>query len=486
MGAVPVDDDALDLSSLLDVNRLDYRLPPALSVATSRSTKTYPASRQSYGVGDHVHFTIGTGAQYVDFLNSFIRFKVTLGLSGNTAADGSTRVGLPVNTSLINVFRSIRLVHSSGQEIDRLDDTLPTWCAVKTYYNCSASEKSQKQSFGYLPRTTLYPVAAVDNDEEKVAQLNAVPLPRTNVDGSVDPQSGVAFNAHVLEVTIPLCELHDFFDNPKLAPSYLASGLRLELTVNNPTEAFVTRTGGPTVTSLTITDAVIGLEAIGLSDGISRRLGQISAERGLVWHWDTVLSISHYSADTAASIQVNRAISRANQMIAVTRKTSSLSAPKEDSITPERPYLGSANGVAPRTGGITKFQVQLGAEYIPTAPVTTSTEAYHTAMKTFYSFRRQDKQSDASLSLYHNDLLLVGKMGDLTSPIHPVHNGAIQIAAVPLETSSTLGQSGVAINAQRTAIMNMNFPNATNRRIDVFVTATKLAVVMLDSITLRS
>ena len=46
------DDSKADISSLLEVNRLDYRLPPSLSVATARSSSAHPFM---YPVPRHYH-----------------------------------------------------------------------------------------------------------------------------------------------------------------------------------------------------------------------------------------------------------------------------------------------------------------------------------------------------------------------------------------------------------------------------------------------
>ena len=104
-------DEKADISSLLEVNRLDYRLPPSLSIATSRATKVYRAMESSYVAGAaQMQFTLSSGATYVDFLNSFLRFKVKMptGLS-------NSRPKMPAHCGWAQLIRQIRIVHSSGQ-----------------------------------------------------------------------------------------------------------------------------------------------------------------------------------------------------------------------------------------------------------------------------------------------------------------------------------------------------------------------------------
>ena len=65
----------------------------------------------------------------------------------------------------------------------------------------------------------------------------------------------------------------------------------------------------------------------------------------------------------------------------------------------------------------------------------------------------------------------------------------LAVSAVPLESSSTLQQSGAAISAQRTAVVNMTWAKSDDtddRKIDAFVPYSKLATLFLDSVVVRS
>ena len=62
--------------SLLMVNKLDYKLPPQISIA-SKCTHVINYSQQaSYNNGDTLIFDVQTGSQFVDPACSYLRFVV--------------------------------------------------------------------------------------------------------------------------------------------------------------------------------------------------------------------------------------------------------------------------------------------------------------------------------------------------------------------------------------------------------------------------
>jgi hypothetical protein len=100
---------APDLSSLLSVNQLDFRLPPSLSVANSRSMKQYRSSRQVHEFGSMIEIVLSTGASYIDMKNSFLSFDVLCSEPVNRST-----ISLPSNAGWQQLFNAYTIVHSSG------------------------------------------------------------------------------------------------------------------------------------------------------------------------------------------------------------------------------------------------------------------------------------------------------------------------------------------------------------------------------------
>jgi len=99
-----------ELGSLLQINQLDYRLAPSLSVATSRSLKSYASPRQTHVLGeDQIDLVFSSGASYVDLQASYIAFDVVI--AGEPL---NTDIKMPAHCSWIQLISGYRVIHSSG------------------------------------------------------------------------------------------------------------------------------------------------------------------------------------------------------------------------------------------------------------------------------------------------------------------------------------------------------------------------------------
>jgi len=548
MANVPFE-DSKNLGSLLDVNQLDYRLAPSLSVAVSRSLKTYPAHRESYSSADldHVIFTATSGGQYVDLLNSYIRFKVS----------ADRPFVIPPKQSMLNLFKGIRLIHSSGEEIDRVNGVLGLWNKLRLGSTaCSDRMASQYDLFNYNNKTfdtqykgepwlghakaaTRLQVGLHVNDTYVSDQADGVrtltwsfdpdspfsepsqfiqrgdwitissgtegdivsiPLQveavignqvlvldsdPTEVNPAVDapnapeemPPGEAILGVYSalssedtnpyddIDVIIPLACLHDFFNKMRLCPVFLISGLRIELDLEHPDQVFPLPWESVAKQNYHISNATLDLESIAITDGIARRLAQISGSRGLVWNWTTVFTATSYPNAMDHSVQITKAVSRANQAIFFVRNIAQIQYEYFDSLDSSSHFN--------KKHDFTSYQFALGAEFMPVRPMESAKEFQHAALKCWEQFRRVDE-------------LVSGAAERMTT------------ACTSLENSTTLAQAGVAINSQRTAVATMQFANdydnefatfeafRNKRRVDMFLTAEKIAVIMLDSISLRS
>ena len=120
---------APDLASLLSVNQLDYRLPPSLSVANSRSMKQFRSSRLQHEFGGLIEIVLSTCASYCDLRNSFLSFDVVVPPGVNR-----TSLGLPSGAGWQQLLSAYTIVHSSGVELDRMKESLGEWTQIQNYY----------------------------------------------------------------------------------------------------------------------------------------------------------------------------------------------------------------------------------------------------------------------------------------------------------------------------------------------------------------
>jgi hypothetical protein len=138
--------------SLIDVNGLAYRMTPGMSVATSRITREWDALRGSYGPGEIMSFAISSGAAYVDPDNSYLKFTINLQVpdDGQSAYYrlfwGDDENG---RQTALNLFQDMRLTHSSGYEIDRVNRGFAPYKYAQLAYT---KDKQWWDTYGSLMR----------------------------------------------------------------------------------------------------------------------------------------------------------------------------------------------------------------------------------------------------------------------------------------------------------------------------------------------
>lgn len=580
MQAGKMENEQADVASLLEVNNLDYRLPPSLSIASSRSMRSYPAIVPTVQMGQTITFVISTGATYVDLQNSFLSFNVKF------SGPNMTGLRMPAHTGWANAFAKYTIIHSSGVELDRQNESVGEWIQIQQYYNTSR-DKRRIQGSLYKHNDTSHPASLIQDTAQGLDDLkegtwynewaDSAPAAGSEIwkypDGRTDSQltgsfyggwqkkfsvlgaagnfaapvdkdlliapwpvasldrhkdntgafvedlalGGVGTDSKPVHIVIPLSTICPIFANTLLAPSYLMAGLRVELTLQQPElffQSIIHNPGGAALSHrpwdsatmvCTLDKCTINMETFTLSDAITRKLAQVSADTGLEWSWDAVHQTGLTSPNQNVSVQVNRALSRANAVVVKARRLAAIQSTAFSqlfSTYASEPWLNPAlttvntlnNGI---DGSMTGFQVQLGAQYIPASKIAYPEEFLHSALKTFAQFRRNDEVGGIPMSLF------TGLALSRTIVTSDVAGEARQdrvvpglaIAAVPLESSSTLQQSGAAISAQRTAVVNIDFHTAradgagadsSTRRIDLFIPYTKLATLFLDSVVVRS
>jgi len=521
MAMMDDEDSKSDLSSLLEVNRLDYRLPPSLSIATSRSMKTFRSSKHEHEMGEtQVDFQLSSGAAYVDLLNSYLSFEVKFQGTAGELQD----IEMPAHAGFLQMISGYRVIHSSGVELDRMNTACGEWTQLQNYYNRSTGTRRTAGTL-YNMNDSINPQSIYKQEDMGVYEVNKQNLKANYTDqvpaehkdwvpNVIDPEDlATDPTKTTFRVVIPLQHLAGIFDQDLLAPSFLTAGLRIELEFYPKEHFFIKHLGWPAGTAVFITKPEINLECFQLTDSVVRKLSQISASSGLEWYWDAVHNMTTTKGDSEITVQVTRALSRANCMIVKSRHDSAVNRHDQDSFAsqPWVHHVWEDEAKYPKaieygnSGNLIGFQVQLGAQFIPSQPIQYREDFLHSAMKTFSQFRRNDEVGSVEMPSFAGIKMNKGTAQVDGPPVVPAviakYKPGLAIAAVPLESSSTLQQSGSAISAQRTAVCNLAFKypvdqltmydgstsiNGKLRRVDVFVPYSKLATLFLDSVVVRS
>ena len=149
--------------ALLQVNKLLYKNPPSLSVATTRRmVSTYPQQR-IYGSNETMVISFPTGSQYVDMANSYLTFDLRINFDDDKKAGVFANLG---SGSCANLFSEVRVRSRSGVEISRLQG-FDVWNYVQDRWTCDYQSfkngEKRAQGYGNCPLTatgdpmTAYP-----------------------------------------------------------------------------------------------------------------------------------------------------------------------------------------------------------------------------------------------------------------------------------------------------------------------------------------
>jgi len=467
-------DDTSQVKALLQINNLDYRIPPALSVAVSRSHAKYPLGQQVVSSSNNrsLIFSLPSGAQYVNLRNSFIKFTVTVNPAAadppNTirtfnnaherAAGAQPTIGCP---GVLALLKGMSYRHSTGTILDERNNSLGALAFQRAQWAFGNDwKKSVGSLFGYCNTTDSYTVPGL----APPAVDRVYPYHNFTNGGGRTVSPFFASSGPSKTYIIPLMLLSDIFGQDKLAPSFMVAGSRLQIDLETPTAAWITDPAAGTA-GWTISQASIYLEQYQLTDAIAKTISSISATSGLEfpfvsWH---AQSKNTPAANKQVTFQVSRSLSRANTVMWITRHTNDLENQFRNSVAPISFSLAQDANL--------RFNMQLGGQYIPIQPAEGALELFQHALIAngkYHSVLGTDLN-------YYRDWLNGGA-------------GAIQFS---LETSSTLEQSGSALSAQRVLVLNLERDLSTIEPLSqknhlLFVSYVRLPTFYLDSVIVRS
>ena len=390
-----------DIDTLLDVNDLTYSLPKNLSLASARNLKVFHAQRSAYTDGEtSIIFTIQTGAQFINFAGSSLQFKV----QATDVAPWSWGKG-----SAMNLFKEIIVTSRSGQELCRLDK-LNVYRLHQDRLNMSPEELL---SVGSLMGYDMTAIAA-----------------------------GTAAKKFI----IPMNKLCGLFDSKKLMPQWLASGMRIELRLEDKDVAF---DAGTAVTGYEITNPILSLDTFLLNDSASKKLNEISARNGLEYVFKSHHAITDSFSTSSTNIDVNKAVSRALGAIAVSRKQSEIGTGNGDSLKSEAFKIDHS-------------QWRLGSSYFPHQPLQGIEEHY---WNTLYTTEKLGSTHPSSVTL-------------------TTYTSNFGVLSANLERSNVLAHSGSPINNSISLSLDARYSDTHARQMVVFLEYVSIARVYLSNVTL--
>jgi len=401
------------LDSLLEVNHLTYETPKNLSVCVQRTVKSYKAQKSTYtDTNNSVIFTLQTGQQYVNWRNSSLKFGATVVTSD--AKNSSFARG-----SACNFFKEIIVTSRSGVELARCNK-FNVWRLI-TDHQQESSEwfDSVGAMMGY---SSTYDI----DDDTKYAV----------------PQTQVTY-------IIPMSKLLKFFDVPRLCPQFLASGLRIELILEDKRNVVRTKAAA-TVTSYTISEPTMLIDGCILQETVIQKLNEISAQNGLEYVYENVYPESVSITTDTSDIDLSKAVSRALGTTTVTRLDAEILTDTKDSLTPEKDFK------------VTESQCRLGANYFPQSKITSEEEHYF-------------------MMLYK-----AGKLGDKSCNISlaDFKDGALGAVNTTMERSNLLDYSGLPINNGQSLTQSLVFEDTLARTVDVFLTYVSVCKIFINNVTL--
>jgi hypothetical protein len=323
MSAIPVDRnvqaDSQMVDSLLQVNRMLYKMPPSISIANSRQYQTGFPQESSYTMGRTMVWDAQTGSQFVDGRTSYLRFKVTSNSGTGDFGKGGA----------MNLIDRVLIRSRQGKELTRLEGA-GLLTNFKDRYSCSRNWfETSGIAEGYASGTGS---SAVDSAGDETSVWT----------------SGVVF-------CIPLSKF-PFFNNARLLPPQIMEGLRIELTLASVAEAIVS--GGTAPTALTISDIEIKWDVYDIADQFKRAVMQMSAQQGLNLVHKEFYRTTVSGAASQFDFDIKKAASKALQVVVIPRLTADIASSTKDSAE-ACPYA------------FTKQQYHVGGTYWPNAPLET-------------------------------------------------------------------------------------------------------------------
>lgn len=437
------------LRTLLNANNLDgWALPTALSVTVSRSHKKSYALSTEFRTNQisTVGYTLKPGADYVYGPDSYIMFDLKLlNLDTGTATFGE-------HGSVLNIFKSVRLTHASGNEVE----------FVKSANLLNAFKCSYERTRRWRQTTG----SVMGYNKGRYAVKGHTKKPASTDDSSTHTEDTRQVTTDLFQLSpggdtfcVPLSILSEMFNADKLIPPYMLAGLRLQLELESPYVALQGYDSGKkTPVQLTqtaplefsLTNCEMHLDSHTLTDSVQKALARMSAMEGLDLHFPSWYADTHPINSGSQTVNVTKALSRVEDIQLVERvpaqHASDIATTIFNSMT-SAPYLPT-----------TTWQISIGSMFFPSHSVKKPEFAYILA--------QQGRDID-------NDITFADFQA-----------GGLGVMRGNMERSQILNGSGIAISATRGASIHVE--TTSGNEVEVFVKHTRLVSVFLDNVVVRT
>lgn len=409
--------------SLLQVNQLSYRLPPQISIASKCTHVINYPQQSSYNQGQTMIFDCQTGSQFVDPAASYLRFVVKPSDSLHGFGSGSSA----------NIFSRIVVRTASGKELSRVEDARLIIKMLEVYNYSNDWKNTVGVAQGYSKVTG-----------DATTYCDAV------------PSTGKVFVLPI-QCLMPCMNPH----GAKLVPPNIMSGLRIEMALASPNNAFcsVSQSAPLTLASYTVEQSEMHLKVHELADAFQRKIQEMS-QNGLNYlykeHFHNIVSPG---ANSNINFDVKKACSKALTARILVRPSV---------IAPGRDTLASA------VYNFTKIQTHIGSDYFPNQPLqvdgTPSLDNINESY--YYSLYAQDKLEQWSPSSVSPAQFL-----GVTDYLD-YNNGVI---CFNYNKSNVSDLAGYTTSNSRALLVDLQQSSAVDIRLDVYLTFLRLCKAYLSN-----
>lgn len=506
----PAKVETTTVDKLVQLNDLSYTLPTSLSVMVNTRYAKYPFNRQSYAANEQAQCTIQSGDLWMSPQDTYLTFSVKGHFTkvGNTAAvPGAGGEGTGASSagahhlltwgigSAANILDSIIIEDEAGteivnernlsmkiyqQDINTLgNDLITNPMAALQGYARNRKENRLTDNSEWADNGVGTSIRNTQWGSLPYVNLNY----NTNVaDGAVDqandnPAGSGAQNWVKFTFMIPMAKICGFFNQSKLLPSYVTSGLRIKLNFqrsfwdvfdvvpldqpflplpNNAPNPAAKLACVATPGTYEVEDLHILSKVYMLTDSIQARLNEVAAKQGLILMFESVFSESYTPAGTTANIQIKKGVSRANKAVVVSQLPANF-----QGLTGTPLMILETDP----TAVISSYQWRLGSTYYP-AHVADSAEERYLYNREFFSSSNNTK----ALTLY--TFKEAQKYANLVTCV--------------LERSKILALSGLPIQASHLLVCDIRFTAAAARQLTSFLHYTTVLNVFNDRSILNS
>ena len=429
-------------NALLSVNKMLYKMPPALGICQRRNHRTDYFQRSSYNSGTMV-LDCQLGSDFCDPRNSYIRFKLTARDAGGNDISADLASG-----SAANVINRILVNTRTGKELCRLENAnLIT--KFNQLYNCESDWLST------------------------VARIQGY----NNANTSVVPATG---QVYVLPLSIIPC-----FDTDKLLPPQMMEGIRIEIFLEETATALRQVDGDVPPASYQIDNPEIHYDSFDIADAYKRKIAQMAATSGLSLvhkEWFHTIVAGGSVAQSDFNFDIKKAASKALKVCIVSRANQQINNVQYDS-------MGSL------AYDYSRQQAHIGADYFPQQPIvvdapfdqTTNAESYYNVMFAHGKTNQCWNPPSVSPAQYESinyDYLTIGN--------NPRENSLV---AFNLNKSHVSDLQGYVVNTSRAILIDLKageragpFPlgNAdVTRRLDVYLCHLRAVKVYTSNCEIR-